>query len=77
MDRPFRRFCFNLAKELGKSVSEVMTWDTPEIMEWAAYLKTTDETWLKTYNEQKELEEQQELSPEAKAAKMRALFTKG
>jgi hypothetical protein len=53
MRRPLRQFYFHLAKELGKTISEIEALDSQEISEWMAYYMTQDEEWQKKYEADK------------------------
>lgn len=68
MHRPFRRFCFSLAKELGVSVHQVMMMTSHELMEWAAFFMTQNQKWIEDYKAQAEIERQRNMSPEEKQA---------
>jgi hypothetical protein len=44
MARPWRFFCFALARELGMTVRQLLqTIDSRELTEWAAFFKVEDE----------------------------------
>jgi hypothetical protein len=74
MNRPFRRFCFSLAKELGVSVHQVFSMTSREIMEWAAFFMTQDDKWVERYNNNVELERQRQMSPEEKKALFQSIL---
>lgn len=74
MSRPFKRFCFSLAKELGVSAHYVMSMTSNEIMEWAAFFMTQNEKWVEGYNNQAEIERQRQMSPEEKKALFQSML---
>lgn len=74
MRRPFRRFCFSLAKELGVSVENVMSMSSIEIMEWAAFFMTQNKDWSDKYNAEVEIQRQRNLSAEEKKALFQSIL---
>lgn len=74
MSQPFRRFCFALAERLGKSLAEVMSWNSKEIVEWMGFSMTQNDTWMANYKTNLELKRQEALTPEELSAEFRRGF---
>ena len=63
MCHPFKRYCFVLAEKLKMSVANLLsTLDSKEIAEWMAYDMTCNQKWQDKYKQDKELEENRNLS---------------
>lgn len=75
MSRPFRRYCFSLARELKMTVSDLLNkMSSSEISEWMAYDLTLEEGFKEKYDREMKEEAQRKLDAEERARMFRQFF---
>lgn len=74
MGHPFRRYCYHLARELGKDIHEIMSMPSHELSEWMAFDLTNNDEWLKKYEEDREKEISRNMSNADKAKLFKQLL---